>query len=527
LQSFIQMAENLSTGEPSNLKELEESLKVVGEAEKKLDATIHFMEKALSQQGTPHFKDFWDAKKQCLELFRENINPSIRMGLWARYSELSREARKLKEIFDEQSAFAVEQIEMAIKACEDDVKKLNALLPQFSAFAFSYHPKVLEERIEPYSKLQQELGLLNVYASKINALRKELIKTEMRIRDKNHFFARLSVLGDAIFPRRKDLIGQVSALFSEDVGKFISHTFSQELSLAELFRTKDEIKALQNAAKELTLNTEVFSNTRQQLSECWDSVAKLIDSRKREESEQKSEFREKRDQIAKEIEELNRRYSAKEIDEEKALAELDIIVSRMKTTTLGKQEIKLLRDKVNDARRVFFEKQKAEMLARKREIDQKEQSRKDTLRASEEKLDTLIETSATLELDPFMLSYEEVVRAIQDAKFFRAEKIEIDRKLRKLRDILSLKKEKKLLNLSGDDKEKITQLKLILQERKKRRQEIKRGLDDLRKTRGSSGLDFASALEADDTLKNEKERLEEVEASIEEIEGQIVDFEER
>jgi hypothetical protein len=520
------MAENISTGEPSNLKELEAGLKGVEEAEKKLEATIHFMEKSLSQQGTPHFKDFWDAKKQCLELFRENINPSIRMGLWARYSELSREARKLKEIFDEQSAFAVEQIEIAIKACEDDVTKLPELLAQFSPFSFSFQSKTLEGR-EAYSQVQQELGLLNVYASKINALRKELIKTEMRIRDKNHFFARLSVLGDAIFPRRKELIGKVSALFSEDVAKFISSTFSQELSLAELFRTKDEIKALQNAAKELTLNTEVFSTTRKELSECWDSVAKLIESRKREESEQKSEFRERRDEIVKEIEELNRRYAAKEIDEEKALSELDGIVSRMKTTTLGRQEVKLLRDKVNDARRVFFEKQKAEMLAKKAAIEQKEQSRRDALRTSEEKLDTLIEKSETLELDTLLSSYEEVLKAIQDAKFFRAEKIELDRKLRKLRDIIALKKDKKILNLSGDDKEKIEQLKVILQERKKRRQEIKRGLDDLRKSRGSSGLDFAGALEADDTMKNEKERLEEVEASIEEIEDQIIALEER
>ena len=65
------------------------------------------------QPQSPHFKDFWEARRLCLPLFKENMNPKSRSLLWAEYIEISAEARKLKEILDEQSPFAVEQIELA------------------------------------------------------------------------------------------------------------------------------------------------------------------------------------------------------------------------------------------------------------------------------------------------------------------------------------------------------------------------------------------------------------------------------
>ena len=91
-------------------------------AEQKISQALEFMEKALSQPGSPHFKEFWEARKQCLDLFKENIPPSPRAFLWSKYCELSKEARRLKEILDEQTAFAVEQIDIAIKALEEEIQ---------------------------------------------------------------------------------------------------------------------------------------------------------------------------------------------------------------------------------------------------------------------------------------------------------------------------------------------------------------------------------------------------------------------
>jgi len=202
------MAEETVAQGPLKFQDLEGNLKECREPDKKLELVIHFMETTLSQQGTPHFKDFWEAKKRCLELFREHINPIARVHLWARYSELSREARKLKELFDEESAFAVEQIEMALHAIEDEVAKIPELIAASTPFQFRVHAKNLHHNEPLYKELQTELDFLNAYASKITALRKELIKTDMRIRSKNQFFGRLSALGDAVFPKRKELIGK-------------------------------------------------------------------------------------------------------------------------------------------------------------------------------------------------------------------------------------------------------------------------------------------------------------------------------
>ena len=79
------------------------------------------MELTLAQKGTPHFKSFWEARNLCVELFKQNISAAIKQPLWNKYSELSKEARRLREILDEQSAFAAEQIEIAIQALEKEI----------------------------------------------------------------------------------------------------------------------------------------------------------------------------------------------------------------------------------------------------------------------------------------------------------------------------------------------------------------------------------------------------------------------
>src|SRR5262249_4301894 len=68
------------------------------DSEDKLQLAIDFMEASLAQGGTPHFRSFWEARRLCLPLFKENISPVLRSQLWTKYSEFSKEARRLKEI---------------------------------------------------------------------------------------------------------------------------------------------------------------------------------------------------------------------------------------------------------------------------------------------------------------------------------------------------------------------------------------------------------------------------------------------
>ncbi len=143
----------------SLLSEMENSLDVEG----KLRKVIEFMEESLAQNTSPHFKNFWEARKLCLQLFKETVPPLVRGQLWARYSELSKEARRLKEILDEQSAFAVEQIEIAIQGLEADIEHFEAQLEKVTHLHFSSPAKTLDAHYPYYDKLQRELNLLNAH----------------------------------------------------------------------------------------------------------------------------------------------------------------------------------------------------------------------------------------------------------------------------------------------------------------------------------------------------------------------------
>ncbi len=259
-----------------------EGLNAIEGHEEKLLYVVDFMETTLSgHQTTPHFKSFWDARAIALTLFKENITPSERVKLWDRYTALSKESRRLKLQFDEQGAFASEQIEIAVGALEKELENPEEALAKMQEANFLDNCSTLLPKQESYYQIQRRLNLLNAQAGRITALRKELIHTEMRVRQKNKFFQRLSAAGDKVFPQRKELINQLSQQFSEDIQTFIGRHFAQEVPHDSPFFLREEIKALQGVAKELTLNTQAFTRTRMSLSECWDKLKNFEKERKK------------------------------------------------------------------------------------------------------------------------------------------------------------------------------------------------------------------------------------------------------
>src|SRR3990167_6563154 len=98
--------------------------------EEKIRKAIEFMRSRLSLSASPGFRDFWEVRKVCLPLFKENIFPRSRAELWQQYIDLSEEARRLKEILDEQSAFAYEQIDLAVQALVQDLSSYQAIIDQ-------------------------------------------------------------------------------------------------------------------------------------------------------------------------------------------------------------------------------------------------------------------------------------------------------------------------------------------------------------------------------------------------------------
>lgn len=490
----------------------------------KLQSAIDFMEEALAQGGTPHFRSFWEARRLCLPLFKENISVALRGQLWNRYSELSKEARRLKEILDEQSAFAVEQIEIAIQALESDIQQFNEQVEKAALSDDLVFPQVLREHRQFYQDLQKQLNVLNVQASRINALRKELLKTEMRVRQKNKFFQRLSAAGDSVFPNRKDLIKQISQQFVEDVNQFIKAHFGQGQSQESLYVLREEIKALQGLAKVLTLNTNSFTQTRTRLSECWDKIKVEEKERKKERAQQKVVFKQNADIVREQIQAAKEFVEKEESSLGDSQKKLEEIITLMRRTELGRDELKVLRDELSGIRKIIQDRVKAEEDIRHQQEQERSRQKKERYNSFREMAEKLVRQADSYDVEQLTTERDQLVSQLQESTLTKNEKLEIERLLKPLKDVITDKSEKALLALSEDDRHALQQLQDILRQRKERRQEIKKQLEIYRKAAGSSSLDFEKAMSFTAQINEEKERLEKANQGIVEIERKIADL---
>lgn len=507
---------------PSALTEISEKLGAANGPEDKLQVLIAFMEAKISTSEHPQFKPFWEAREKCLDLFKEVENPLVRSQLWAKYSELSKEARRLKELMDEESAFNVEQIDLAIKALEEEIAAIGETvegahdidLPRVEAIA---------RHFSLYRGIQKELNFLNAYASRIHGLRKELIKTEMRIKIKNKFFDRLSSLGDLLFPRRKELIDQVSHQFEEDVKAFIEkhHVEGQKESP---FALKDEIKGLQGIAKILTLSTHAFKESRLKLSEFWDSLKEREKEHKKERAELKGQFKENCDELSVKLDELKAKYEAKELSMGALDPELDQFVRTMRDVQLGRDEVKFLKEKLHAFEDELEKEREHEAEERAKQDLIRDQERKERLLNFKNRVLALLTESEHLEAADIVAKKDALQQEIGASNLNRHEKQELEKEFKPFKELIADKEEAKLLALSSDDREALSGLKEVLKQRKARRQEIKDKMDELRKKAGASGLDFTKAIAINEQITEEKDKLDKLSDGIREIEEKIKNY---
>jgi len=509
-------------------KELEEFLtqfEATAPIEEKLQLAIAFMRRSLAHSGTPYFKGFWEARQICLPLFKEAIAAPTRAQLWKDYRELCSESQRLKQLLEEESAFAIEQIELAIQALETDVATMADKLALLPDVAFTASSVVLEPHYEQFQAIQKELQLLNAHAGRINSLRKELIRTEMRIRQKNKFFRRLSAIGDEIFPKRKDLIKAISTLFLEDVQQFVNDNFEQEQLRQPLFFYRDEIKALQGIAKVLTLNTHAFTYTRNQLSGCWDRVKEIEKERKKVRAEQKVTFQQNVTQILQQIETLSTDYASGQLTVAAAQKAIDAVFDTMSQLEIGRDEKRHIREKLTEAKQPIIAKIREEEQQRVDKEQAVEREKREKANAVKEAIQQLLKEAETLTAEEITTRREALFEQIQTAPLTKTEKQSLERGLKPLKDLIAEKKERALLSLSEQDLEVFDQLHQVLKQRKERRKEIKAQYEDLRKAAGSSGFSFEKALAYDEQVKAERERLEKIDEAIREIEMKIESIE--
>jgi hypothetical protein len=490
-------------------------------AELKLQMTMDFMELSLAQAGSPHFKSFWDARNICLELFKENISQNLRAQMWGKYTELSKEARRLKEILDEQSSFAAEQIEIAIKALETDLEQTEQNLEKSQPVDFGVNAESFGDKYSFYENMQRQLNLLNTQASRINALRKELIRTEMRIKVKNKFFQRLSAIGDKVFPQRKDLIKDVSAQFSSDIDAFIEEYFAENKIEDALFFLREEIKALQGLAKLLTLNTHSFTHTRMRLSDCWDKLKGVEKERKKERAQQKIYYKQNVDSVLEKIKVYSEAFATGEMTIANANHAMDEISSFMRSVELGRDEVKFLREEIQIARKPLLDKLKAADDERHSQEIEREMQKKKMVEDLKLEVEQLLENTATFDAETIITEQTVILLKINASKLNKLEKNDLEKRLKVLKDIISDKKEQAMMSLSDDDKQALIQLTSVLSQRKERRQEIKNQLEILRKSNRSSGFDFEQAMKNNELINEEKERLDKMDLGVKEIESLI------
>ncbi|MBS4164587.1 Uncharacterized protein PRO82_001917 [Candidatus Protochlamydia amoebophila] len=522
-EEFSRKTEKMDESEDPQLAAFRKNFEEQVSQDLKLQSAIDFMESTLAQGGTPHFRNFWEARRLCLPLFKENISPALRGQLWNRYSELSKEARQLKEILDEQSAFAVEQIEIAIQALENDIQQFDENVAKSTVPDNLIIPQTLQSKLQIYLNFQKQLNVLNVQASRINALRKELLKTEMRVRHKNKFFQRLSAAGDLVFPKRKELIKQISQLFVEDVNYFIQAHFNQESSHDSLYALREEIKALQGLAKQLTLNTNSFTQTRTRLSECWDKIKVEEKERKKERAQQKVLFKQNANLIKEQLQ-LCKVFVEQTGLIVEAQKKLEEIITLMRRTELGRDELKELKEELSHIRKIVHDKAKHEEDLRYQQEQERNRQKKEKFNTFKELADNLVSQAESYELMKLTSDRDQLVAQLQESSLTKSEKIDIERILRPLRDIITEKNEKAMLAISDDDRYALKQLQDVLRQRKERRQEIKKQLEILRKASGSSNLDFEKAMQVTSQIHEEKERFERASQGIVEIEKKIVEL---
>ncbi len=509
----------------AQVAEFQKRLEGESSGEVKVRLALDFMKEALAGSGTPRFKDFWDCRRLCVDLFKESIAPKVRAQMWAEYIELSTEARRLKEILDEQSAFAIEQIELAILSFERDLEQYPALLQEAHDIALPKESEALRGRFETYNNLQRELHFLNNLATRINALRKEIIKTEMRIRIKNKLLERLSNCGDRVFPRRKELIKQVSDEFLTNVSNFVAaHFHADEIDGLPLFVLREEIKMLQQAAKVLTLNTHAFTETRQKLSKCWDKIRVKDKERKREVQQKRVEFKQNFDLVMEQIKVFAEACQG-QITADESNKQASAIFDFMRTVQLGKEDIRDLREEISRARKAIVDREREAEQQRQQKERELETKRRDQINALKDKLAALLKSDEKVLLDELETQRQALWQEFEEMTMSKVEKQIIERLFKQLKEAMMERKEKALLSLSEDDLKALEQLQAHLTERKERRKEIKNQLEQYRKVLGGSGFDFEKAMTYRELIETEKQSLDKIEASIAELEERIEEIE--
>jgi chromosome segregation ATPase len=261
------------------------------------------------------------------------------------------------------------------------------------------------------------------------------------------------------------------------------------------------------------------------LSECWDSIKHLIQERKKVAGEQRALFKQHKDAIHQEIELLKKEFEAGTMAPKVVEEKLEGISSRMRNTQLGKIEIRQLRDELHALHEAVYEKMRAGQNQDRNSVKDRDAKMKGRFEEIRQKIQDLYGRIGALSHDEMSKELVALTKQLVSLPVAEADKLQLEKEIHNIRDLVQEKRAQAVLALSTDDQAKLGELKAMLEEEKKARQELKMRLESHRRMKGSSSLDFREALQYNDTIKEEKERLEKIDRTIEELEDQIAEIE--
>lgn len=513
-----------STKKPSS--EPKEAIAFLATMEEKVSSCLEKMQESLEQKQEPNLTQFWQAKKECVLLLKEKLNPQKRSQLWQRYLKLSEEGRIVRDFLDEEALFAIEQIELAIL----DVEKQYQLLEESKCSMkreFSAPPEALVKIYDSCCHLQNLIHQAQLLTIRLQELRKEVSVMSMRMKIKGKFFDRLSSVCDKLFPKRNEMISQLSEQFFQAVQAFVVRNFSEnnhQHLKRSCYHLQNEIREMQAIAKQFSLSTKIFTETRKELSRCWDQLKEI-------EKEKKEEFAHMKDQSdlnAQKIEQLLQKLSEENIannfSEKEMMDRLREIQKEMQNSTLLRKQILILEKKCELLRKPF-EESREKVKEEQREKKKQEQFLEE--QNVKNFLDQLVALQQALSSQPAeqtRVALGELQEKLVQLGCSQARKKVLKERMKEVVAAFSLVEEKTLLSDSTDSKEHQKKLSVMLESKIAQRDQLKSFLEECRKEKGKSGLDFQKAMELSEKIEKGKADLQALEQSILDFDNKIDSF---
>ena len=385
----------------------------------KVDSCLHYMKHALSITPSPKFTDFWTCRKFVGPLLEDVESKSQRDTLKESVNDLVVEARGLKMLLEEQLRLSLESVETSLSSLEHELlpseesastsevisldkegesepvseTDLAQVAPDASSESTDTHSQEQHKseqhsekpeldiyslespdvwtfdkwpvnfaKIDEYAHLQGLIEWSTRYTAAIQELRREIMQIAMRLGQKNKLLARLSKVGDSVFPVKKAAIQALSKLFIKDLKDYLNQfpKTENELPKAPLFKLRAEIQTLQSLAKTLGINTSSFKNSREILSTCWNHLKQFdkILVQKREIGEKNSQA--ELEKLTREIENIKRQQGGGSLSEELVLKRLKGLENQAKKIRLSKTDQASFFEQISQVRTPIFEKQNKE-----------------------------------------------------------------------------------------------------------------------------------------------------------------------